>query len=153
MTQLEEVPAIQDLECCSAVGEHGAWKGCRDHIPEGTAGGDVRVWASGPATGKVPGLGGTLALERRFLPPPNRQSESGPLLWGWMAVRPLSERAPAIDDEGSGVGEAGPFPRRQSALAQPRSRRPVAETGSSLSDTGPAAPASPSPPVSVQSRR
>ena len=91
-TRLEEVPAIQDLERCSVVGEHGAWKGCRDQIPEGTAGDDVRVWASGPATGKVPGLGGTLALERRFLPPPNRQSESGPLLWGWMAVRPLSER-------------------------------------------------------------
>ena len=46
--------------------------------------------------------------------------------------------APAIDDEGSGVGEAGPFPRRQSALAQSRSRRPVAETESNLSDTGPA---------------
>ena len=60
---------------------------------------------------------------------------------------------PAIDDEGSRAGEAEPFPRRQSALAQSRSRRPVAETESNLSDTGPAAPALPSPPVSVQSRR
>ena len=91
-TQLEEVPAIQDPERCSAIGDHGARKGCRDHIPEGTAGGDVRVWASGPATGKVPGLGGTPALERRFLPPPNRQSEPGPPLLCWMAVGPLSER-------------------------------------------------------------
>ena len=69
ITQLEEVPAIHDLERCSVVGEHGAWKGCRDQIPEGTARGDVRAWASGPVTGNIPGEGGTRPLERRFLAP------------------------------------------------------------------------------------